>query len=48
MATGGTTVEEDLQYILFSIFLDIVSGSLINKQPRLLSCGHTFCTPPLN
>ena len=46
MATGGTDVEEELYS--FELFeCSVCLESLINKQPRLLSCGHTFCTPCL-
>ena len=46
MATGGVTVEEELYS--FELFeCSVCLESLINKQPRLLSCGHTFCTPCL-
>ena len=43
MATGGVTGEEELYS--FELFVcSVCLESLINKQPRLLSCGHTFCT----
>ena len=46
MATGGAAGEEELYS--FELFeCSICLESLINKQPRLLSCGHTFCTPCL-
>ena len=46
MATGGVTGEEELYS--FDLFeCSVCLESLINKQPRLLSCGHTFCTPCL-
>ena len=46
MATGGAGVEEELYS--FELFeCSVCLESLINKQPRLLSCGHTFCTPCL-
>ena len=46
MATGGSTAEEELYS--FELFeCSVCLESLINKQPRLLSCGHTFCTPCL-
>ena len=46
MATGGVTGEEELYS--FELFeCSVCLESLINKQPRLLSCGHTFCTPCL-
>ena len=46
MATGGVTCEEEL-YSFELYECSVCLGSLINKQPRLLSCGHTFCTPCL-
>ena len=46
MATGGATGEEEL-YIFELFECSVCLESLINKQPRLLSCGHTFCTPCL-
>ena len=46
MATGGVTCEEEL-YIFEMFECSVCLESLINKQPRLLSCGHTFCTPCL-
>ena len=46
MATGGLSGEEELYS--FELFeCSVCLESLINKQPRLLSCGHTFCTPCL-
>ena len=46
MATGGAAGEEELYS--FELFeCSVCLESLINKQPRLLSCGHTFCTPCL-
>ena len=46
MATGGAGIEEELYS--FELFeCSVCLESLINKQPRLLSCGHTFCTPCL-
>ena len=46
MATGGAADEEELYS--FELFeCSVCLESLINKQPRLLSCGHTFCTPCL-
>ena len=45
MATGGTAGEELYSFDLFEC--SVCLESLINKQPRLLSCGHTFCTPCL-
>ena len=46
MATGGIACEEELYS--FELFeCSVCLESLINKQPRLLSCGHTFCTPCL-
>ena len=46
MTTGGAAGEEELySFELFECFVCL--ESLINKQPRLLSCGHTFCTPCL-
>ena len=46
MATGGVSVEEELYS--FELFeCSVCLESLINKQPRLLSCGHTFCIPCL-
>ena len=45
MATGGTAGEELNSFELFEC--SVCLESLINKQPRLLSCGHTFCTPCL-
>ena len=46
MATGGAACEEELYS--FELFeCSICLESLINKQPRLLSYGHTFCTPCL-
>ena len=46
MATGGVTGEEELYS--FELFeCSVCLESLINKQPRLLSCVHTFCTPCL-
>ena len=46
MATGGVSGEEELYS--FELFeCSVCLESLINKQPRLLSCGHTFCTPCL-
>ena len=46
MATGGVSSEEELYS--FELFeCSVCLESLINKQPRLLSCGHTFCTPCL-
>ena len=45
MATGGDTGEELYSFELFEC--SVCLESLINKQPRLLSCGHTFCTPCL-
>ena len=46
MATGGDVGEEELYS--FELFeCSVCLESLINKQPRLLSCGHTFCTPCL-
>ena len=46
MATGGAACEEELYS--FELFeCSVCLESLINKQPRLLSCGHTFCTPCL-
>ena len=46
MATGGAGGEEELYS--FELFeCSVCLESLINKQPRLLSCGHTFCTPCL-
>ena len=46
MATGGAAcVEELYSFELFEC--SVCLESLINKQPRLLSCGHTFCTPCL-
>ena len=46
MATGGIIGEEELYS--FELFeCSVCLESLINKQPRLLSCGHTFCTPCL-
>ena len=43
-ATGGGE-EELCSFELFEC--SVCLESLINKQPRLLSCGHTFCTPCL-
>ena len=46
MATGGAACEEELYS--FELFeCSVCLESLINKQHRLLSCGHTFCTPCL-
>ena len=45
MATGGVSGEELYSFELFEC--SVCLESLINKQPRLLSCGHTFCTPCL-
>ena len=46
MATGGGAGEENM--CSFELFeCSVCLESLINKQPRLLSCGHTFCTPCL-
>ena len=46
MATGGAAGEEE--FYSFELFVcSVCFESLINKQPRLLSCGHTFCTPCL-
>ena len=46
MATGGFVGEEEL--CSFELFkCSVCLEHLINKQPRLLSCGHTFCTPCL-
>ena len=46
MATGGVSGEEELyRFELFEC--SVCLESLIKKQPRLLSCGHTFCTPCL-
>ena len=45
MVTGGDTGEELYSFELFEC--SVCLESLINKQPRLLSCGHTFCTPCL-
>ena len=45
MATGGAGEEELYSFELFEC--SVCLESLINKQPRLLSCGHTFCTPCL-
>ena len=46
MATGGAAgIEELYSFELFEC--SVCLESLINKQPRLLSCGHTFCTPCL-
>ena len=42
MATGGIAGEELCGFELFEC--SVCLESLINKQPRLLSCGHTFCT----
>ena len=42
MATEGVTVEELCSFELFEC--SVCWESLINKQPRLLTCGHTFCT----
>ena len=43
MATGG----EDELYSFELFECSVCLESLINKQPHLLSCGHTFCTPCL-
>ena len=46
MATGVISGEEELYS--FELFeCSVCLESLINKQPRLLSCGHTFCSPCL-
>ena len=46
MATGGVAGEEELYS--FELFeCSVCLESPINKQPRSLSCGHTFCTPCL-
>ena len=46
MATGGAADEEELYS--FELFeCSVCLECLINKQPRLLTCGHTFCTPCL-
>ena len=46
MATGGVSGEEELYS--FELFeCSVCLECLINKEPRLLSCGHTFCTPCL-
>ena len=45
MATGGVAGEELYSFELFECSTCL--ESLIKKQPRLLSCGHTFCTPCL-
>ena len=45
MATGGAAGEELYSFELFEC--SVCLESLINKQPRILSCGHTFCTPCL-
>ena len=42
MATEGVTVEELCSFELFEC--SVCLESLINKQPRILTCGHTFCT----
>ena len=43
MATGGTAGEKLYDFDLFQC--SICLETLINKQPRLLSCEHVFCTP---
>ena len=45
MATGGAAGEELYSFELFEC--SVCLESLINKQPRLLSFGHIFCTPCL-
>ena len=46
MATGGGVCCEELDS--FELFeCSVCLEFLIKKQPRLLSCGHTFCTPCL-
>ena len=46
MATGGTALEDDSNICdLFECA--ICFESLLEKEPRLLHCGHTFCTPCL-
>ena len=46
MVTVIAVGEEELYS--FELFeCSVCLESLINKQPRLLSCGHTFCTPCL-
>ena len=46
MARGGAAGKEELYS--FELFeCSVCLESLINKHPRLLSCGHTFCTPCL-
>ena len=46
MATGGKPCENDSN-IKDLLECAICLESLIEKQPRLLHCGHTFCTPCL-
>ena len=46
MATGGEPCEDD-SHIRDLLECAICLESLIEKQPRLLHCGHTFCTPCL-
>ena len=46
MATGGTALEDDSNICdLFECA--ICFESLLEKEPRLLHCWHTFCTPRL-
>ena len=48
MATGGKFQSEEDLYSFELYECNVCLESIINKEPRLLPCGHSFCTPCLN